>query len=169
MRRSFILVSAFTVFLANALQTVAIYQCSMTGKRTWMRCCCAPASAAMGSRTALRGGCGQCASIDRESRKPGSLTGPMLRGMGPRRMGGLTRPCCKLTQDKATPQTLPDAASSDGGWKKALSDGRLLLAGLPPVLPGVALPSLERFLPGAESGSERSAPPLFLLHCSFLI
>jgi hypothetical protein len=75
-----------------------------------------------------------------------------------------------VTYDKATPKTLPAATSFDSGWKKALSDGRLVLAALPPILPEAALPGLELLPPGAESGAERSAPPpLFLLHCVFLI
>src|SRR2546427_7842339 len=127
--------------LGNALPAQAIYHCSMTGQRTWMRCCCAPASAAVDSSMST---CSHCERADKHPGQPRSRPVPSL-----------TRPCCKVSYERGTPKTLPSSASLDSGWKRALSDARLIVAVLPLLLPRLDSASLECFPRGTESSAER--------------
>ena len=107
-----------------------------------MRCCCAPTS---------------CKNCQRSSQ---------TRTAAP----SLTRPCCKVTYEKGTPQSLPSSTSFDSGWKKALGDARFVLAALSFVFYEAEAPTLEPLFLRTDSEAQRSVPPpLFLIHCAFLI
>jgi len=146
-----------TLAAGSAFPARAIYECSMTGKRSVGRCCCDPTPAA-------RAGCSSCAttSVPHVASAPSSER--PRTALASREMR-LDRACCSVSYEEDSPRP---SAALDAGWKRILSDG--LLAA--PFVPLVESALSAREVLTARDGGRIFGPggvPLFIAHRALLL